>query len=150
MIKRNMLKWAAVAVLALGGPVSAWAGETPATLAGAKVVGADEVKRLLDSGAAVVDTRVAAEHAEKTIKGAKSVPYKEKSTKDTGFDAALDQFDLTRLPADKSAPLVLFCNAGECWKSYKASAVAVKAGYAKVHWFRGGMPEWVAKGLPVQ
>jgi rhodanese-related sulfurtransferase len=67
-----------------------------------------------------------------------------------GFDASLDQFDLTKLPTDKGAPLVFFCNAGECWKSYKASVVAAKAGYSKVHWFRGGMPEWSSKGLPTQ
>jgi rhodanese-related sulfurtransferase len=67
-----------------------------------------------------------------------------------GFDPSQDQFDLGKLPADKAAPLVMFCNAGECWKSYKASVVAVKAGYSKVHWFRGGMPEWNSKGLPTQ
>jgi len=59
-------------------------------------------------------------------------------------------FDLTKLPADKAAPVVFFCNAGECWKSYKASVAAVKAGYTKVNWFRGGVPEWIAAGLPTQ
>ena len=24
------------------------------------------------------------------------------------------------------------------------------AGYTQVHWLRGGMPEWTAKGLPTQ
>ena len=91
-----------------------------------------------------------AEYAEKTIKGAISVPYKEKSAKEAGFDAAQDQFDLARLPANKAAPLVFFCNSGECWKSYKASVVAQKAGYSKISWFRGGFPEWNSKGLPTQ
>ena len=128
----------------------AHAAETPSKLAGVKIVPADEVKKLLDGGVPVIDTRVAAEYAEKTIKGAKSVPYKEKSAKAEDFDAALDQFDLAKLPGDKGAPLVFFCNAGECWKSYKASVVALKAGYKKIHWFRGGMPEWTGKGLPTQ
>ena len=150
MIKREVMKWAAAALLGLAAALPAAATETPATLAGVKNVGADEVKKMLDSGVPVIDTRVATEYAEKTIKGAKSVPYKEKSAKDVGFDASLDQFDLTKLPTDKGAPLVFFCNAGECWKSYKASVVAVKAGYSKVHWFRGGMPEWSSKGLPTQ
>jgi rhodanese-related sulfurtransferase len=126
------------------------AAETPATLAGAKIVTAEEVKKMLDAGVPVIDTRVAAEYSEKTIKGAKSVPYKEKSAKDPAFDASVDQFDLSKLPADKSAPVVMFCNSGECWKSYKASVVAVKAGYSNVHWFRGGFPEWSNKGLPTQ
>ena len=122
----------------------------PTSLAGVKNVSAEEVKKLLDAGVPVFDTRVAAEYAEKTIKGAKSVPYKEKSAKAPGFDASQDQFDLAKLPSDMNAPLVMFCNAGECWKSYKASVAAVKAGYSKVHWFRGGMPEWTGKGLPTQ
>lgn len=150
MNKRNCMKWALAVALSLGAALPVMASETPATLAGVKNIGADEVKKMLDGGVPVIDTRVATEYAEKTIKGAKSLPYKEKSAKDVGFDASLDQFDLSKLPADKAAPLVFFCNAGECWKSYKASVVAAKAGYSKVHWFRGGMPEWSSKGLPTQ
>ena len=123
---------------------------TPDKLDGVKVVTADQVKDLTAKGVPVIDTRVAAEYAEKTIKGAVSVPYKEKSAKDVKFDRALDSFDLSKLPADKAAPVVFFCNAGECWKSYKASVVARDAGYKQIHWFRGGFPEWSAKGLPTQ
>lgn len=150
MFKRQVIKFALA--LAVGVPFAAslHAAETPATLPGVKTVSAEEVKKLLDGGVPVIDTRVAAEYAEKSIKGAKSVPYKEKSAKAADFDPSADQFDLSKLPSDKNAPMVLFCNAGECWKSYKASVVASKAGYTKINWFRGGMPEWVAKGLPTQ
>lgn len=150
MFKRQVIKFALA--LAVGVPFAAslHAAETPATLPGVKTVSAEEVKKLLDGGVPVIDTRVAAEYAEKSIKGAKSVPYKEKSAKVADFDPSADQFDLSKLPSDKNAPMVLFCNAGECWKSYKASVVASKAGYTKINWFRGGMPEWVAKGLPTQ
>jgi len=150
MNKRDCIKLTLSAAFAAMAMSVAMAAETPASLAGVKNVGAEEVKKLLDSGVPVIDTRVAAEYAEKTIKGAISVPYKEKSAKDAGFDASQDQFDLAKLPANKSAPLVFFCNSGECWKSYKASAVALKAGYTKVNWFRGGFPEWSGKGLPTQ
>lgn len=150
MNKRNWMQWAGAAVLGLGFLSPSWAAETPASLQGAKVIQADEAKKLLDSGVPFFDTRVSAEHAEKTIKGAKSLTYREKSPKSADFDAALDQFDLSKLPADKAAAVVFFCNAGECWRSYKASAVAVKNGYANVNWFRGGMPEWTSKGLPTQ
>ncbi len=150
MNKRDCIKLTLSAAFAAMAMSVAMAAETPASLAGVKNVGAEEVKKLLDSGVPVIDTRVAAEYAEKTIKGAISLPYKEKSAKDAGFDASQDQFDLAKLPANKSAPLVFFCNSGECWKSYKASAVALKAGYTKVNWFRGGFPEWSGKGLPTQ
>jgi len=150
MNKRNCIKWALALAFGACTASAALAAETPSTLPGVKSVGAEEVKKLLDSGVPVIDTRVAAEYAEKTIKGAISVPYKEKSAKEPGFDASQDQFDLGKLPANKSAPLVFFCNAGECWKSYKASVVAQKAGYSKINWFRGGFPEWSSKGLPTQ
>lgn len=150
MNKRSCLKFFSALALSLGLAAPAMAAETPATLKGVTLVSAAEVNKLLSSGVPVVDTRVAAEYAEKTIKGAKSVPYKEKSAKDASFDASQDQFDLSKLPADKAAPLVFFCNSGECWKSYKASVVAIKAGYTKVNWFRGGVPEWLKAGLPTQ
>lgn len=149
-MKRECMKLVLSLLMGAGLLAPAMAAETPASLAGVKTVKADEVKKMLDVGTPVIDTRVAAEYAEKTIKGAKNVPYKEKSAKEAGFDASQDQFDLSKLPGDKAAPVVFFCNSGECWKSYKASAVAHKAGYAKVFWFRGGFPEWVAAGLPTQ
>lgn len=150
MNKRTWMKWALSLAVGLVTSVSAIAAETPSTLAGVKLVSAEQVKGMLDSGVPLIDTRVAAEFAEKTIKSAKSVPYKEKSAKAADFDASQDHFDLGKLPGDKAAPLVFFCNAGECWKSYKASVVALKAGYTKIHWFRGGFPEWSSKGLPTQ
>jgi rhodanese-related sulfurtransferase len=125
-----------------------FAADTPATLDGATLVNADKVKELMAKGVPVIDTRVANEYAEAHIKGAISVPYKEKSAKATNFDASQDSFDLAKLPKDKAAPLVFYCNAGECWKSYKASVVAMKNGWKQVYWFRGGMPEWKAKGFP--
>lgn len=150
MNKRNTLKLLSALTLSMVLATPALAAETPATLKGTTLVSAAEVNKMLGSGVPVIDTRVAAEYAEKTIKGAKSVPYKEKSAKDANFDATQDQFDLSKLPADKAAPLVFFCNAGECWKSYKASVAAMKAGYTKINWFRGGVPEWLKAGLPTQ
>lgn len=150
MNKRNYLKYLSAISLCMALSAPALAAETPTSLKGATLVSAAEVNKLMSSGVPVIDTRVAAEYAEKTIKGAKNVPYKEKSAKDVSFDAAQDQFDLSKLPADKAAPVVLFCNAGECWKSYKASVAAIKAGHTKINWFRGGMPEWQKAGLPTQ
>jgi rhodanese-related sulfurtransferase len=75
------------------------------------------------------------------------VPYVEKSAKDADFDAAQDKFEVARLGPDRDASLVFACNGPECWKSYKASHAAIKAGYRKVHWFRGGFPEWRSSGM---
>ncbi|HQW38616.1 MAG TPA: PhnD/SsuA/transferrin family substrate-binding protein [Usitatibacteraceae bacterium] len=123
---------------------------TPRTLPGATVVTAPEVADLLKKGGTLYDTRSAEEYNTRHIQGAKLLPYGEKSRKEVGFDDKADTFDVTKLPADKNAPVVFACNGAECWKSYKASLVAVKAGHKQVYWFRGGFPEWNLAGLPTQ
>ena len=130
--------------------VFAFATETPASLPGVTLVTAEQAKKLMEGGVPLIDTRVGNEYAHEHVKGARSVPYKEKSAKNVNFDPKEDSFDLAKLPAEKNAPLIFYCNAGECWKSYKASKVAVDAGYQKVNWLRGGIPEWKTKGYPVE
>ena len=115
---------------------------TPRQLPGATVVDAVTVARLMTEGATYFDTRTEAEFKAARVPGAKWLPYIEKSVKDTDYETKLDSFDTSKLPADKAAPLVFACNGAECWKSYKASHAAIRAGYSKVHWFRGGLPEW--------
>ena len=127
---------------------AAHAGDTPASLAGTKLVNAEEVAQAQAAGAVVIDTRVASEYADGHVKGAISVPYREKSEKDVNFDADQDEFNLAKLPADKSAAIVLYCNGPECWKSFKASTLAVKGGYTNIYWYRDGFPNWKSKGLP--
>lgn len=129
----------------------AMAAETPTTApAGVKLVDAKAVQGLQAQGAVVVDTRRAGEYAEGTIKGAVNIPYDpEKSAKDANFDPAQDAFDMSEL-ADKTKAVVTFCNAGSCWKSYKAAVVLAKNGYTSVHWYRGGFPDWKAQGLPTE
>ena len=138
---------AAASVLVASGAVAA---DTPGSLSGVTLVSAEQAKKLMDGGVPIVDTRVANEYAELHVKGAMSVPYREKSAKAANFDPKEDSFDLAKLPADKNASVIFYCNAGECWKSYKASKVALDAGYKKVNWLRGGIPEWKAKGYPVE
>jgi len=123
---------------------------TPRSLPGAKVVDAAAVAQLLQRGARYIDARNDTEFNAGHVAGAKLVPYVEKSPKDTDYDAALDQFDLTQLGSDLNAELVFACNGPECWKSYKASRSAVKAGFTKVNWFRGGLPEWRSAGFKVE
>ncbi len=147
----SMMSWRGAAAAALlAGMAAAHAAETPATLAGVTVVTAEQARKLADGGVPLIDTRVANEYVQEHIKGAKNIPYKEKSAKDVKFDAKEDSFDLAKLPAVKNAPVIFYCNAGECWKSYKASKVASEAGYTRVHWLRGGIPEWKSKGYPVE
>src|SRR4051812_48610491 len=97
-------------VIGWGSLSCAWAADTPAGLEGVKIVSAEEALKMFGRGVPLIDTRVASEYADKTIKGAKSVPYREKSSKDVKFDRTKDEFDLSKLPSDRNAPFVFFCN----------------------------------------
>lgn len=131
--------------------LNASAQETPNQApAGTKIVEAKDVQELQAKGATLVDTRRAGEYAEGSIKGAISIPYDpEKSVKAVNFDAKQDKFEPAKL-ADKNAPIVLFCNSGTCWKSYKAAVVLAQSGYKNVYWYRNGMPDWKARKLPIE
>lgn len=120
---------------------------TPRVLDGATIVSAEEAMAMMKKGVPLYDTRVEEEHREAHIQGAKWLPYGEKSAKEVGFDAAKDSFDVAKA-GDKNAPMIFACNGAECWKSYKSCVAAIKAGYKQVYWFRGGFPEWVARGYP--
>ena len=120
---------------------------TPDSLAGAQVVGAEQVRDLIANGAVIADTRSAKEFAAERIAQAVLAAYVEKSLKERDYDVSLD--DLSAIAKlDKGKPTVFLCNGPECWKSYKASREAIRMGFKTVYWFRGGMPEWRAQGLP--
>jgi ABC-type phosphate/phosphonate transport system substrate-binding protein/rhodanese-related sulfurtransferase len=122
---------------------------TPRILDGVKIVSAEEAADLMKKGVPLYDTRSEEEYRERHIRGARWLPYAEKSAKEVGFDPAKDAFNVDRI-ADKNAAVIFACNGAECWKSYKSCVAAVKAGYSQVYWFRGGFPEWVARGYPVE
>lgn len=125
--------------------------DTPATPPpGVKIVDAKQVQELQAKGATIVDTRKASEYGEGSIKGAISVPYDpEKSAKAADFDPKQDKFDLSKFP-DKNAHIVVFCNSGTCWKSYKSAVVLAQNGYKNVYWYRNGYPDWKARKFPVE
>ncbi len=122
---------------------------TPETMAGVTRVTAEQVADLAKQGVTIADTRSLKEYENEHVRGAVLASYVEKSLKEIDFDAKKDDFSaLKNLPKDK--PIVFLCNGPECWKSYKASRAAATEGYTKIYWFRGGMPEWREKRLPVE
>ena len=123
--------------------------ETPKVIPGGVSVSVDQAKAQFDKGTLFIDARVAAEYAEKHIKGAKNIPFKEAYTKESKT-STVDSFDASKLPVDKTKPVVFYCNGSPCWKGYKAAAAAIKLGYKQVYWFRDGAPAWDAKGYPTE
>lgn len=122
---------------------------TPQQLPGATRISAAQAAELISQGAQAADVRSEKEYKIKHIAGTTLIPYIEKSTKDTAFDAKLDDFSaLDKL--DKSKPVIFACNGAECWKSYKASKTALAKGFKTVYWLRGGLPEWEEAKLPIE
>ena len=128
---------------------NAW-NDTPLTIANATVVTAAQARILQEEGALLIDTRVEKEYHAEHIVNAISLVYGEKSIRSAEFDSSQDSFNLKKLPQDKNAKIIFYCNAGACWRGYKAAVVASKAGYNQIYWFRGGIPEWIAKRYPVE
>lgn len=121
---------------------------TPPGMPGVTVVTAKRAAELISGGALAVDTRTEKEYLHEHIAAAVFAPYVEKSLKEPDFDASLDNAKaIEALPHDK--PIIFMCNGPECWKSYKASKVAINAGFKNVYWFRGGVPEWRGEALPM-
>lgn len=123
---------------------------TPETLSGGTIATAEQVKKLMGQGVPLFDVRPQAHRRTGFIPGSISVPYEMNSPKEVDYDDSVDRFDLTKLPADKNAPMIFQCNGGECWFSYKASRYMIKRGYKKVYWFRTGLPAWKGAGYTVQ
>ena len=124
---------------------------TPMALKGGKAVTVDDAKKLADSkGAAFFDTRAALNFGKGHVPGAKSISYKEKSEFKEDFDGSLDQFELAKLPVDKTAKIVFYSDGPKGWKSFKAAVLTVNAGYKNVMWMRDGFEGWTAKGYPAE
>jgi len=98
----------------------------------------------------IYDVRLPEEFEHAHIPGATFLEYKEVSPKEVGFDPGEDKFDLSKLPADKNAAFMMYCDGTICWKSYKSATMAIQNGWKNVIWYRGGMPEWRAAGFPVE
>lgn len=129
--------------------VASMLNTTPTSLPGAKVISAAEAKALIAQGVPVYDVRVEDEYKNAHVPSAQSVPYKEGSAKEVDFDRGDDQFALNKLPKDKNAPFIMYCDGTICWKSYKSAVMAIEAGWKNVYWFRGGFPEWKEAGMPI-
>ena len=129
--------------------VASMLNTTPTSLPGAKIISAAEAKDLIAGGMKVYDVRLDEEFNHGHVPGAILVPYNEGSAKEVGFDPGDDKFDFNKLPADKNAAFMMYCDGTICWKSYKSTVLAIQNGWKNVIWFRGGFPEWKAAGFPV-
>src|SRR5262249_7438531 len=83
------------------------------------------------------------------IPGSKYIGYAgDYGTFDDGIQRRLKE-ELAKLTNDNlDMPLVFFCYGAKCWESYNAALRAIKLGYRKVYWYRGGISAWRAAHAP--
>lgn len=123
---------------------------TPRALPGTELVTAQQARQLAARGVNFFDGRTEEEFRAGRPAGARWLPYVERSPKETDYDDSRDELDVAKLPADKAAEIMFSCGGPECWKSYKSARKAMKNGYTKIYWFRGGIHEWRQAGLPME
>lgn len=148
-MRKALSLFVVLSLLLIAGQAMAEKALTPTSLEGATIVDATWVKKNFDT-VKIFDARGKGEYVESHIMGAMSAPYKEKSEKNVNFDASKDKWKISKYPADKNTPIVVYCNGVKCWKSYKSLVRLRKAGYKRLYWLRDGFPGWQEKGYPTE
>src|SRR5262249_40524099 len=122
-------------------------GNTWWEVKGATKIDLATAKSLHDEGAVFVDTGPADDWAREHIPGSVNLYFAR--SRDTGR-APFTKERLLGL-ADKRREIVLYCYAPDsaCAPIWDA-AKAVKWGYLKVYYFKGGTPAWKAAGYSVE
>lgn len=56
---------------------------------------------------------------------------------------------LSMYTRNTKTPIIFYCGDETCEQSVKSAKIATAEGYSNVYWFRGGIKEWINKGLPL-
>lgn len=114
--------------------------DTPNTIRGTIKITAEDIFTLVEKfpNLVIVDARKTSDRAKGFIEGSIGLP-----------DTKTTKRSLARIIPSKNTPVMFYCNGVKCGRSVKSSKLAVKLGYKKIYWFRGGWEEWANKGLPV-
>jgi rhodanese-related sulfurtransferase len=109
----------------------------PEKIAGVTTVTAEQLIELLTSENAplLIDARIREDRVFGYIESSISLPDIE-----TNCDT------LNTISADKSKPMMFYCNGVQCGRSVVSIKVARSCGYHNLSWFKGGFAEWKKKG----
>lgn len=112
---------------------------SPANIPGTTKVDAEGVLRLVQEvpRLVVIDSRITSDRVQGYIEDSISLP-----------DIKTDCNSLRKIAADRTMPLLFYCNGPKCGRSGKAAQKAMTCGYTRIYWFRGGFEEWRAKDYP--
>ncbi len=120
---------------------------TPTSIPGGRVIRTLDLKKLLDTGAAVTVVDVLDSQNRSTVPGAAWLPEGGKTfagaAERSRFETALQALTAN----DKSRAVVFLCTGFDCWLSYNAALAAIELGYKDVLWYRGGTHAWLGANL---
>jgi rhodanese-related sulfurtransferase len=85
----------------------------------------------------IIDARITSDRVQGYIEGSISLPNIKTNCK-----------SLAKLIPTKKSPVLFYCNGVKCGRSGKSAIIAMKCGYSKIYWFRGGFEEWKSKNYP--
>lgn len=85
----------------------------------------------------IIDARIDGDRKHGYIEGSVSLP-----------DEQTNCASLAKVIPKKNSPTLIYCNGVKCGRSVVSSRIALKCGYTKLYWFRGGYEEWLANNYP--
>lgn len=108
----------------------------PDNIKGATTVTAEQLIALAGRfpSLVIVDSRIREDRQEGYIENSHSLP-----------DEETNCTTLAPLIANKTTPVLFYCNGIKCGRSVRAVHIALNCGYEKIYWFRGGFEEWKDK-----
>ena len=144
-----------ILALLLATPALAGKPEVPKTLEGVMVVDSDKVMASMESGSSLLlDSRKQSDFEAGTVPGSIScqVSSGKPNLDDANVAATAEKFSACDglKGVEHSKSVITFCNGDHCWRSPKAALALVKMGFSNVQWYRLGMNDWKAKGLPLE
>jgi len=99
-------------------------------------IGRDEVQRLLENGAQLVEVLPEDEYEDEHLPGAISIPLKSLDAESTG-----------RL--ERERPVIVYCYDYQCDMSPRAAARLESVGFTEVYDYVAGKADWGSFGLPI-
>jgi len=113
--------------------------DAPSKIPGVTKIFAEDVFDLHEKtpGLLIIDARITGDRKHGYIEGSVNLPDIE-----TNCDT------LAKIIPEKNTPILFYCNGVKCGRSVNSSKIALKCGYTKIYWFRGGFEEWKLKNMP--
>jgi rhodanese-related sulfurtransferase len=113
--------------------------QSPHEVAGAVSISQLKAKEMYDDGVVFIDVRNPRLYAKGHIPGAVHLDYKYNFDEKTLAETV-----------KKDQVFVIYCSGVACSRSSNASEKAVRWGFSKVHYFRGGIVDWRKAGYETE